>query len=122
MHQTFYIDVDEEISSVIDKLRKSLAVENYFVVTKRALVVQSIVNLKLLKREAEKIKKGIVIVTADEQTMKMAERAGIKAQASMEGLDFVEDESTESDVVEIPVEPDFAKQKKVYTIGRKKDC
>ncbi|KKT89324.1 MAG: hypothetical protein UW87_C0006G0005 [Candidatus Moranbacteria bacterium GW2011_GWC2_45_10] len=117
MHQTFYIDVDEEISSVIDKLRKSLAVENYFVVTKRALVVQSIVNLKLLKREAEKIKKGIVIVTADEQTMKMAERAGIKAQASMEGLDFVEDESTESDVVEIPVEPDFAKQKKKRLVG-----
>ena len=52
MHQTFYIDIDEEISSVIDRLDKSVTTENYFVVPGRAIFLQSIVNLKLLKREA----------------------------------------------------------------------
>ncbi len=53
MHQTFYIDIDEEIPlSVIDKLKNRWRVKNYsFVVPKRALFLQSIVNLKLLKRE-----------------------------------------------------------------------
>ena len=66
MHQTFYIDVDEEISSVIDRLNKSMSIESYFVVPKRALFFQSIVNLKILKREADKVGKIVVIVTQDE--------------------------------------------------------
>lgn len=80
MHQTFYIDTDEEISSVIDRLRKSMSAVNYFVVPQRAIFLQSIVNLKLLKREAEKIGKDAIIVTHDEIGASMAQRAGIKVQ------------------------------------------
>jgi len=87
MHQTFYIDVDEEISSVIDRLNKSMSSDNYFVVPKRALFLQSIVNLKILKREADKISKRVIIVTQDEIAISMAERSGIEACTSLEGLD-----------------------------------
>lgn len=87
MYQTFYIDIDEEISSVIDKLNKSMAGDNYFVVPKRALFLQSIVNLKLLKREADKIGKRVVIVTQDNIGISMAERAGISTIPSLESLE-----------------------------------
>lgn len=87
MRQTFYIDIDEEISSVIDRLNKSVTAENYFVVPGRAIFLQSIVNLKLLKREADKLGKRVVLVTQDEIGISMAQRSGIEASSSLEGLD-----------------------------------
>jgi len=75
--QIFYIDTDEEITSVIDRLKKTKENENFFVVPKRALVLQSTVNLKLLKREAERLKKEIVFVTQDQSGRILARKAGI---------------------------------------------
>ena len=63
MAQTFFIDSDEEIISVIGQLRKSSDPENYFVFPKRSLVLQSAVNLRLFQREAEKQGKKIIIVS-----------------------------------------------------------
>lgn len=80
MPQTFYIESDEEIISVIGRLRKSSAEENVFVFPKRALVLQSIVNLRLFQREAQKLGKKIVIVSQDEVGTMLAEKAGIETQ------------------------------------------
>jgi len=77
MPQTFYIEVDEEIISVIGRLRKSSAEENIFVFPKRALVLQSIINLRLFQREAQKMGKKIVIVSQDEVGRMLAEKIGI---------------------------------------------
>ncbi len=102
MHQTFYIDIDEEISSVVDRLNKSMSKENYFVVPKRALFLQSIVNLKILKRESEKLNKHIVIVTQDELGSSMASRSGIEVRSAVE--DFEEINETVEDFDESDVE------------------
>jgi hypothetical protein len=80
MPQTFYIENDEEIISVIGRLRRSSSEENYFVFPKCALVLQSIINLRLFQREAEKLGKRIVIVTQDEAGMLLAEKAGLQAE------------------------------------------
>lgn len=77
MAQTFFIDSDEEIISVIGQLRKSSDPENYFVFPKRSLVLQSAVNLRLFQREAEKQGKKIIIVSQDETGRQLAERVGI---------------------------------------------
>lgn len=103
MHQTFYIDPEEEISSVIDRLNKSMSASNYFVVPKRALFLQSIVNLKLLKREADKVSKRVIIVTQDEVGASMAQRSGIEVRPTLDGLESVldaSDEEVEEDDVE----------------------
>lgn len=92
MHQIFYIDSDEEISSVVDRLRKSVSTDNYFVVPKHALVLQSIVNLKLLKREGEKNNKDIIIVTQDELGLSIAKRAGISVQQTLDGVELPSDQ------------------------------
>ncbi|MBI2439690.1 MAG: hypothetical protein HYV45_03790 [Candidatus Moranbacteria bacterium] len=80
MEQTFYIEADEEIISVISRMRKSSSQENIFVFPKRALVLQSIINLRLLQREAQKLGKKIILVTQDEAGRLLAEKAGIETE------------------------------------------
>jgi hypothetical protein len=91
MHQTFYIDIDEEITSVIDRLRKSKSKENIFVIPQRALVLQSVINLRLLKKEADKLKRQIMIVSQDEQVRTISEKVGILFQSSMKGIEESEE-------------------------------
>jgi len=83
MHQTFYIGPDEEIISVISKIKGSPLAENALVVSPGALILQSIVNLRLLKKESEKLGKQIMIVTQNEQNRRLVEKAGILAQSSL---------------------------------------
>ncbi|MEP7162967.1 MAG: hypothetical protein ABI747_04390 [Candidatus Moraniibacteriota bacterium] len=80
MAQTHYIEIDEEIISTVSRLRKSSEAENVFVFPKRALILQSIVNLKLLEREASKLGKKIIIVTQDSEGRLLAEKAGFATQ------------------------------------------
>ena len=79
-HKTLYIDVDEEITSIIDRLRKAEAPEVIVVVPKQAVLIQSLVNLKLLKKEADRRKKKIMLVTQDRIGKKLIEKAGILVQ------------------------------------------
>lgn len=80
MRQTFYIESDEEIISVIGRLRHSSHETNYFIFPKRSLVLQSIINLKLFQREAEKLGKKVIIVTQDEVGMMLAEKVGLPTE------------------------------------------
>jgi hypothetical protein len=86
MHQVHYIDIDEEITSIIDRLRKSKAREVYFVVPQRSLVLQSTVSLKLLKREANKLGKQISVVTQDPEGKMRAEKSGIYVLENLNDL------------------------------------
>ncbi|MFZ5982177.1 MAG: hypothetical protein ACOYS2_01210, partial [Patescibacteria group bacterium] len=90
MHQTFYIDIDEEITSIVDRLRKAKAKEVVLVVPKSALLTQSIVNLKLLKKESDNLKVQIMIVTQDKLGRLLIEKAGILVQNKLD--DAMEDE------------------------------
>lgn len=98
MSETFYIEQDEEIISVVARLRQSSSLENYFVFPKRALVLQSIINLRLFQREAQKLGKKIIIVTQDEQGRTLASKAGIETE------DYSEDRSQKSIRIELPNE------------------
>ncbi len=81
MHQTIYIDVDEEITGILDRVRQEQAVELFLVVPKGAMLVNSIINLKLLKKEAEKMGKSITIVAPnDKRSKNIIERSGIKVE------------------------------------------
>jgi hypothetical protein len=81
MHKTLYIDIDEEITSIIDRMRKAEAREIIIVAPKNAMLLQSIVNLKLLKKESDRKKKQLLIITQDKIGKKLIEKAGILAQA-----------------------------------------
>jgi hypothetical protein len=82
--KTIYLEADEEITSVVDKLRKTEFPKVILVVPKEASLLQSIVNLKLLKRQAENLKKQIAIVTTDKVGRNLAEKVGIMAAARID--------------------------------------
>jgi hypothetical protein len=83
-HKTIYIDIDEEITSVIDRMRKAEAGEVIIVAPKRALLLQSLVNLKLLKKEADRRKRRVMIVTQDKIGKKLIEKAGIMVHGKVD--------------------------------------
>ena len=120
MPQTFYIENDEEIISVIGRLRKSSLVENYFVFPKRALVLQSIVNLRLFQREAEKLGKKIIIVTQDDAGKALAEKAGLVTERYTDDFSR-QTEHIEMSGVEAPVKKQVAPMSVEHSGLRSKD-
>ena len=87
MHQTIYIDSDEELTSILDKIRQEPVAEIFLVVPKGSILVSSIINLKLLKKEAERLGKKVVIVAPrDKKARLIIERAGLPVQEYQEQL------------------------------------
>ncbi len=74
------VDMDEEITTVIDHLRHAQASNIALIVPQHAMILQSVVNLKLLAQEAMKLQKRIVIMTRDENGIAFAQRAGLDIQ------------------------------------------
>jgi hypothetical protein len=78
-----YLEADEDITSAIDKLTKSSASAVQIVVPKRSTMLQSIINLKLLKKAAEAHGKELVLVTGDRIATDLAARVGLAVAASI---------------------------------------
>lgn len=74
---TIYIDIDDEITGIIDKLHNSDGKVVALVLPKRASTFQSIVNMKLLKRAADADKKNLVLITSEAGLMPLAGAAGV---------------------------------------------
>ena len=74
---TIYIDIDDEITGIIDKLQASDGKVVALVLPKRAAVFQSIVNMKLLKRAADSSKKNLVLITTEAGLLPLAGAAGV---------------------------------------------
>jgi hypothetical protein len=72
-----YAEIDDEITSIYDKIRAVNASDVYVVLPKRAALFQSIVNLKILKRKAESLKKKLYFVTNDKNGLYLANAVGI---------------------------------------------
>lgn len=72
-----YIEADEEITSIVDRLHKAQSKEVTLVIPRGAVVAQSVMNLKLLQREATNAKKKIGVVTSDPVAASMISQAGI---------------------------------------------
>lgn len=76
---------DEEITSVVERLWETSAGEVYFVVPKGSVLLRNIIGLKLLKREADRLDKTIVLVTKDEVGREMAKRVGLPVRVTLPG-------------------------------------
>jgi len=69
-----YLEVDEDITSAIDKLTKAGAGTVQVVTAKRSTLFQSVINLKLLQKAAKDSKKSLVLVTSDRVATSLAGR------------------------------------------------
>lgn len=74
---TIYVDVDDEITGIIDKVEATRQKVVALVLPKRATMLQSIVNMRLLKRSADNAGKNVVLITAEEALLPLAGAAGL---------------------------------------------
>lgn len=70
-----YVDIEDDITSIIDKVKGAKAPIVALVPPKRIGVLQSVVNLKLLTRAAKSADKRVVLITSDSALISLA--AGI---------------------------------------------
>lgn len=75
--KALYLEPDEEITSVVDRLREIDDKEVAIVIPRRAGLVQSIINLKLLRYQGEQLGKKLSIVTTDKTGRNLASAVGL---------------------------------------------
>ncbi|HUY85279.1 MAG TPA: hypothetical protein VMU97_02065 [Candidatus Dormibacteraeota bacterium] len=106
---TIYIDIDDEITGIIDKLKASEGQVVALVLPKRAAVFQSIVNMKLLKRAADSANKNVVLITTEAGLLPLAGAAAVHVAKTLTSKPEIPlgpqaiDDTEES--VEEPAEP-----------------
>ncbi|MEO5691212.1 MAG: hypothetical protein ABIQ64_03435 [Candidatus Saccharimonadales bacterium] len=72
-----YVDIEDDITSIIDKVKHADSSIVALVPPKRIGVLQSVVNLKLLQRAGENAKKRVVMITSDPALISLAAGAMI---------------------------------------------
>ena len=83
MDEIIYLETDEEITSVIDKIKNSQNVSIGLAVPRNATLLQSVVNLRLIAREAKILNKQISIVTTDKIGRNLAAQVGLPVYNSV---------------------------------------
>lgn len=81
---TIYIDVDDDITTIIDRVKSSKEQIVALVLPKRASTLQSSVNMKLLKRSAEQSKKNPVLITSEPALMPLAAASQIHVAPNLQ--------------------------------------
>ncbi|MCA9337594.1 hypothetical protein KC951_02700 [Candidatus Saccharibacteria bacterium] len=88
---TIYIDVDDEITAIIDKMDSSDAKIVALVLPKRAAALQSIVNMKLLKRAGDEAGKNVVLITSEAGLLPLAGACGMYVAKNLQSKPIVPD-------------------------------
>lgn len=79
-----YIDVDDDVTAIIGKIKKSKEKIVAIVPPKRAGALQSAVNLRLLDRMAKGAKKNLVLVTNNQALIALAANASIPVAKNLQ--------------------------------------
>lgn len=86
---TIYVDVDDEITTLIDKVTSTKEKIVALVLPKRATMLQSIVNMKLLKRSADGAGKKIVLITSESNIVPLAGAVGMHVAKTLQSKPVV---------------------------------
>jgi len=81
---TVYIDIDDEITSIIDKVSSADEKIVAVVLPKRATMLQSSVNMKLLKKAADAAHKQVVLITSETSLLPLAGLAGLHVAKTLQ--------------------------------------
>ncbi len=86
---TIYVDVEDEITSIIDKVEASPEKIVALVLPKKSATLQSIVNMKLLKRSADEAVKNIVLITNDSKILPLAGAAEVHVAKNLSSKPYI---------------------------------
>lgn len=84
----FYLDPDDEIPSLVSRMKSVEESFLVFVIPHRSVLFSSAITLRMLKKEADRLEKDIFLVTQDEQGFDMAKRMGFIVRKTLEELPF----------------------------------
>lgn len=98
MRKLINVDSGDIVTSIIDKLISERAKNIFLFVPSNALFWHSIVNLKLLKREASNLNKNIIIINSDRAKRELAEKVGFVS------LSAIPQETIEEDIGDYKIE------------------
>lgn len=97
--KVLYLDADTEITEAIEKLKKAKEKEVRIVVPSRSGLLQSSVNIKLLKKASKDSDKALILVTNDKITKNLAGSVGIAVASSVKALPHVPDVEKSTDKI-----------------------
>lgn len=104
-----YIRVDEEIPSIVNKIKKCAEKEITLIIPRNAFILNNVINLKILKKEAEELDKKILVITADDgapiknenisiESVKYLKRKAVSSIAENNGFSILEKDSKIDDL------------------------
>lgn len=99
--ETVYVDVDDEITSIIDKVQSSKQKIVALVLPKRASMMQSIVNMRLLKRSADAADKKVVLITSEAGLMPLAGAVGLHVAKNLQSAPNIPEAPKPDDSVSV---------------------
>lgn len=85
--KVIYTEVDEDITSIFDRIKRIPNKEIMLVVPKKAVLLQSLTNLRILNKKADELQKNLTIITHDRSGEQLIKKAGMKVsnQIDIEG-------------------------------------
>ena len=96
-----YVDTDDDITSIVGKIKASKDGVVALVPPKRIGVLQSVVNLKLLQRAAKLAKKHLVIVTTDPSLVNLASGLAIPVAKNINAQAKIPETTDEDDISDV---------------------
>lgn len=117
---TIYIDIDDEITSIVEKVQSSDHKIVALVLPKRATMLQSIVNMKLLKRSADEAKKKVVLITSEASLLPLAGAVGLHVAKNLQSKPAIPQEPRVSDKIETIASEDLESEATEPEIDRTK--
>lgn len=88
-----YLETDEEVTSAIEKIKKSTHQNVALCLPRNSVLGQSIVNLKLIYKQAAADGKEIALVSADKITRDLADRIGFGTASAIASVAFKDAEA-----------------------------
>ena len=98
MAKVINLKSNEDITSVIERLWETGEDEVYLVAAKDSALLKNIIAMKLLKREADRLDKEIILIAKDAVSREMAKRVGITSRVILPKKALEEDGEEEQEV------------------------
>lgn len=110
MKKVVYIEIDEEVTGIYDRVKRSKQKDIYLVVPRKAILFQSVINLRILKSKLQEDGKVLHLITTDRIGVHLAEQAGIPVYSSIE---VEEVKAPEQETPKMRIEPIQARRNEV---------
>lgn|GEM_PF-695730 len=76
MAPSIYINLEDDVTQIVERIKKEKSAEVVLVCPKRCFLFNDSINLRLLKKQADILKKDVSILTMDERGQLYAKEAG----------------------------------------------